>query len=367
MKILCRLLSFFVAILPLTLSAEEITLGALLHLSGDYAMEGAAFREGIELGLEDANRELNQKNITLTVNFQDTRMIPIECATLAHRASADKDIKGLIVSSVTEMKPMAPIIEKNKIPSIVLWDATSEIENYGNYVFGIGAWAPDTGEKSARFSAKTLTAKRVFILYPHYEWSIFVKNSFITQFNKSNGLIEQLEIDQNESDFKTHLLKIKKFNPDVVYAPIVHGVTTFMKQFKTYLPNTKLIMSDVITEHLIQEDPKAFEGIYHSAVADPDNIASTKLKEEYTHKYHKAPGLIMFNAWGYDSVLMYKEAIMKGARTREEIKDALYQIKNLQGTTGDITVNSKGSSPNYISMFQVKNSKLEIVEGPDPE
>jgi branched-chain amino acid transport system substrate-binding protein len=357
----------FLAYLIKPIQAEEITLGALLHLSGDYAMEGAAFREGIELGLEDANRELIQKNITLKVDFQDTRLIPVECATLAHRAAANRDIKGLIVSSITEIKPISPIMEKNKVPAIVLWDATPEIENYGDYVFGIGAWAPDTGEKSARFTVRGLQAKRAFIIYPHYEWSIFVKDSFIKQFNKSGGQLEQLEIDLNESDFKTHLLKIKKFKPDVVYAPIVHGVTTFMKQVKTYLPNTKIIMSDVITEHLIQEDPKAFEGIYHSAVADPDNVISAKLKEQYTNKYHKAPGLIMFNAWGYDSVLMYKEAIMKGARTREEIKGALYQIKDLQGTTGDITVNSKGSSPKYISMFQVKNSKLELIESPDPE
>lgn len=170
-----------------------------------------------------------------------------------------------------------------------------------------------------------------------------------------------------ETDFKTILAKIRAFNPNVVYAPIVFGLTPFVKQYKIYLKDTPLIMSDNLTEHTIQEDPKAFEGVYHSAVADPDNVISTKLKEQYTNKYHKAPGLIMFNAWGYDAILMYKEAIMKGARTREEIKNALYQVKNLQGTTGDITVNSKGSSPKYISMFQVKNSKLELIEPPDPE
>ncbi len=328
---------------------SEIKLSALLHLSGDYSMEGSAFTKGLELALEDVNESLIKDRVKIRLDIQDTRYQATEVVTLAHRASADLETKGLIVSTFAEIKPIGPIIEQAKLPAIVLWDATPEIDNLGEYTFSIGPWAPDTGQKCARFALSKLKAKRVAILIQQHDWSLAVTKAFEDRFITPERKVYKIILNPDESDFKTPLLKLKVSKPDVVYAPLAFAIPTFVKQYKTYFPNTPLIMSDNITEHLISQDPKSFEGVYHSAVADPDNDSSKNLVKQYDKKYGKSPTLLMFNAWGYDSLLMYGEAIKRGARTREEIKEALYKIQGLNGAGGEINVRPTGSAPKYCS------------------
>ena len=43
----------------------------------------------------------------------------------------------------------------------------------------------------------------------------------------------------------------------------------------------------------------------------------------------------------------------------------MYRIKDLKGVNGSITFDSKGSAPKYVSMFQVNDGRLKLVEGVD--
>ncbi len=346
---------------------EDVKISAFLHLSGEYSMEGAAFREGLELALDEVNKTLVEDGVKISLDIQDTRYLSREVVTLAHRASADSDVKGVIVSTFNEIKPIGPIVEQAKLPTIVLWDATPEIDNFGEYVFSIGPWAPDTGQKCARFAISDLKSKHASIVLQEHDWSLAVAKAFEKRFTGSERTLDRIILSPDESDFKSLLLKLRIKKPDVVYAPLVFAISTFVKQFKIYLPGTPLIMSDNLNEHLVDQDQKSFEGIYHSSVADPDNETSRKLIELYEVKFGKSPKLLMFNAWGYDSLLMFGEVVGKGARSREEIKTALYKIQGLKGSSGDISVLPTGSAPKYISMFKVRGGKLKLISGIDPE
>lgn len=366
MKIAFFFIFFFISFVPDVFS-EEIKIGSLLHLSGDYAMEGNAFLEGMYLGVEKFNKDNLKNDLSIVLDSQDSRYIPTEIVSLAHRAKEDSSVKALLVSTFFEIRPIAPIVEKSHLPTLVLWDATPEIDNYGDYVFSIGPWAPDTGEKCARFSHTKLRAKKAFVISQHHDWSLAVSKSFKDKFISLGGNLSEMVLNREENDFKTYLLKVRRAKPDVVYAPLVHNITTFVKQFKLYLPTTPLVMSDNFTEHLISEDVSAFEGVYHSMVADPDNDESRELIRLYKMKYGKEPSLLIFNAWGYDSILLIGEVIKRGARTRDEIKDGLYKIKGLPLAGGEINMLPTGSAPKYISMFQVRDGKFILISEPDPE
>lgn len=47
---------------------------------------------------------------------------------------------------------------------------------------------------------------------------------------------------------------------------------------------------------------------------------------------------------------------------REKTKEALYTIKDYQGASGNISFNSKGSSPTFENMFQIRDGKFVFVE-----
>ncbi len=304
-------------------SAEEIKLSALIRLSGEFAMVGNAIREGMEIAVTESKEDLASQNISISLNFEDTRYPSNEIVSIAHLVSSQDKIKGTIVSTYPEIKPIASILEKTHLPGIVLWDATPEMDNLGEYTFGIGPWAPDTGQKVARFALNDLCAKKAFIISQQDDWSLEVSQTFVERFKLGGEIISNVVLNPNDTDFNSLLLKVKRSKPEVVYAPIAHNINAFVKQYKNYLKNVPLIMSDGVTDQLIALDPKSYEGIYSSATSDPDQESSKKFIELYRNKYGKAPGLLIFSACGYDSVKMYIEAIKSGARTREEIKDAL--------------------------------------------
>ena len=67
-------------------------------------------------------------------------------------------------------------------------------------------------------------------------------------------------------------------------------------------------------------------------------------------------------AVGYDAVGLIRQAcatanIAKG----EDLKRALYTIKNYKGASSDISINEKGSSPQYEHMYQLRNGKFILV------
>ena len=252
------------------------------------------------------------------------------------------------------------------MPTIVLWDSAPAIEEMGESIFAIGPWAPDTGEKASRFALTNLKAKKAIVISNQHDWGLTVSRYFTDDFKSKGGEILSHEILNGDiADFRATLLKVKAKNPDVIYAPLTFGITSFATQLRQLKITVPIIMSDIITEALLDTSNGVLENFYHTAVVDPQSDRILDLKSHYKKKYGKDLKLPLFTSWGYDAVSIFAEALSSGARSKTEIRDAIYKIINLKGASGTITFNPRGSSPMYISMFQVKNSKLAFIEGPD--
>lgn len=356
-----KLLFFFLFLIcPLTAFANDqlIKLSALLHLTGTYSMEGAAFREGIEIAVDEINDQGGISGKKIKVNYEDTLYKQLNALTAAKKVISKNDSLGVIISTLHEAKSSAPVLEKAKLPTILLWDASTELENMGDYIFSIGPFAPDTGKTAAEFAINKLQAKSAYVLSNNHDWSLEVSRAF-----KENSLkiIGHQDINLAETDFRSILLKVKNSNPDVVYAPLVENIVLFVKQYKQLKINTPLIMSDNVSELIIKQAQEAFEGLYATSVADPQGELANKLKEKYFKKYGKKTGLILFNAWGYDALKLFAWAIEKAGENQEAIKNVLSTAQNFPGVTGNISMSAQGSSPRPISVFIVKNGGLQLL------
>jgi branched-chain amino acid transport system substrate-binding protein len=367
----CAQTVIFVAVLTipcLKSNAEEssIRLGAMFHLTGDWAMEGAAFREGAELAADEINRHGGIRAKPIEMVFEDTAYVSKNCLTISKKFVEDKSIKGVLITTLHETKPSGPIFELAGLPAIVLWDAAPELEELGDFIFAIGPWAPDTGRKAADFAHRKLNARRAVILSTNHDWSLAVGASFAKEWQRSGGeVIQSITVNPGDSDFRTILLKIGKVDPDVLYAPLVDNIVPFVKQLRVSQFSKPIIMADNITEILLPQAAAEFEGIYQTMVADPVSEEGEAFRGAYKEKYKREPKLAIFSAWSYDAVKMFAWAIEQGASTRSEIKDWLYSIKDFKGVSGTLTMNSRGSAAKYVSMFVVKNAKLELIEQPD--
>lgn len=158
--------------------SRPMKLGALLHLTGDLAPQGAALRRGIELAADEINAARGPDDPSLEVIYEDTAL-KSEIAFKAGKKLLEVDnVQAALVATSAETKAAGTIFERRKVPLVCLWDSSPIIEQIGDYVFGIGTWTPSVGETVAKYMYTTLGIRRAAVINSVDEWSLEVSKSF---------------------------------------------------------------------------------------------------------------------------------------------------------------------------------------------
>ena len=354
----------FLLISPYCLAEDEIRIGAMLHISGEWARQGIAFKEGIELAAQEINKGggVNGKQVKLVI--EDTKYLPAVTHTVAKKLIEVDKVVAALVTTASETKTAGPLFERAKVPIISLWDSSPELEKMGDYIFAIGTWAPSSGEVAAKYAYENLNAKTAIVINSQTGWSLSVTDPFEKQFSELGGNV--LKIFSNspeESDYKSVLLKTKALNPDVIYAPIDGNLLPFFKQIYQLKLTTPIISSDVIAPEQTEQEPEVFEGIYQTQTADPDSLKSKTLMKKYKQVFSKDAPFPLFTAWGYDGLMLAVEGIKNGAKTPQEIGKKLYAVEDFEGASGTLSINKFGSSRTAVRMFQIKKGQFKILPG----
>jgi len=344
-------------------AGDTLKLGAILHLTGAFAMEGKGFREGIELAEAEINKNGGIGGKKLKVIIEDSRYTPRVAQTATKKLLNIDKVIGAVTSTYTETVAIGPEFEKAGVPLINLWDSAKEIEDIGNYVFGIGTWTPSSGEKPAEFVFNKLGAKKTALVYFNNQWSQSCAEYFKSRYLELGGeIIASFVLNSDDTDFRTILARLKASDPEAVYAPVSDHPLAFFKQYKQVGPRVPLVTSDVITSAIISEDPKAVEGIYQSLTADPDNSAAKEMGKHYKARFGKEADQLLFVSWGYDGIQLLAQALRNADSDPQKINEELYKINDFAGASGTISINEKGSSPKLASIFQVRDGDLIMVE-----
>ncbi len=343
--------------------SEPIKMGAVLILSNAEAMYGIAFREGIEIAVAEVNAAGGIKGRPIEVIYEDSKNIAVDAHKAASKLINSDKILINLDSSFTEVMANGPLFEKARIPNITLWDSAKQIEELGDYNFGIGIYTPSAGMESAEFARQHLHAKTCVVINMQNEWSDAVTKVFSDHFTELGGkVLKVISLDPTTTDFRTVLTQARGLKPDFLYTPMVEGILPFYTQIKQLGIKQPIVTSDVISQDHIDAKPEVFEGIYQTQARQPENPISKKFTEAYRQRFGKDPGMLLFSAWGYDAVKLYALAIEQVGAESEKIKDYLYTVKDFQGASGTIAINAAGSSPTMEHMFRIQGSKFVLVD-----
>lgn len=222
----------------------------------------------------------------------------------------------------------------------------------------MGVWSPSSGEKAAEFAHNSLKFKKVAIINNNNEWSLAVSSFFKEEFERLGGKVVFIDNINpgNNLDYRSTILKLKDKDIDGVYTPITDGVINFYKQYYESGLNLKIITSDIISKEDITGNEYIFQGIYQTLPLNPLEDKSKEFSEKYFKKYNKEPTQIIYNAWGYDSIHLIKEALKENT-----IKKGLYNLR-YDGVSGIIDFDENGSSKVLEKMFIIKNNDFILIE-----
>ncbi len=347
------------------MSPQVFSLGVVLHLTGDLAMQSAAFREGVELAADQVN-QLDEK-FRIKIIVEDGNNNPRSSNTAVEKLINHDKVDAVILSSYLDVMASGAILEKRHIPTLVIWDSSPEIENLGEYIFAIGPWTPSSGEEAAGFAAKRLGAKTAAVITSSESWSESVGRFFKDEFIKFGGtVIEEANIPASESDFRAILTRIRAKHPDVVYSPLVFNFIPFFSQIKQYQLSSAIIISSVITDEHISQAPGVLEGIYQTQLLNLQSAANELLAKSYKAKFNRNITMPWYVAVGHDAVKIMHEAVKRGGSNSEGIKRALYSIKDYPGASSSISINERGSSPQFERMHRIRDGKIVLEQDSDP-
>jgi branched-chain amino acid transport system substrate-binding protein len=343
------------------LNKEVIKIGFTGPLTGEVSAFGEGERQGIDLAIQELNKEGGLDGRKVEIIYEDSQCQPNLAASNVQKliSTGIEVIIGDTCSSAT--LAAAPIAEKNKVVLITPISGADSISNSGDYIFR--NFIPNSYySKAGAEKISRMGIEKVAVMYINNDAGLSWKNTFIESFNGKITNIESYA--PQEKDFKTSLLKIKESNPELVFlAGYYSDGALVLKQAKELGLNQQFFgAGDAFDDPaFIEAAGESAEGFMYLSVPAGFGGKFTEFKQKFEKKYKEEPSL--FATYAYDTTIIVLEAIKKCGLDSEEIKNCLYKT-DYYGITNHITFDKNGDLVGGETIIKViKNGKAIEFSG----
>ena len=353
---------------PVTPASEPIDqtvkVGVIVPETGEVATYGQDTRKGMELALAEVNKTAPVK---LELIFRDNESksgksqdLMTDLVTL-HKVQA---VIGAVASSST--LKMIDVAQSQKIPILTPASTDDDVTIGNPYVFRICYTDTYQGKSMARFARDVLHAKHAAVLEDYKSpYSVGLSRNFRDHFTALGGeIVSVRSFGPEDQDFSSHLDSIRKPRdgrvPDVVAVPAYYEpVGRILRQAKEKGLTCTFVGSDGWASPELYKiagaDAKGHYFTNHFASDDPSPQVRGFV-EAYEATYGGPPSAL--SALGYDAVLALSRAV-NNARTLTgpAIRDAIADIRDLEGVTGRITVDEDGNARKDIIILETGDDR----------
>ncbi|HML35530.1 MULTISPECIES: ABC transporter substrate-binding protein [Sporomusa] len=357
--------------------SKVIKIGGNYELTGGIANFGTQTSNGIKLAFKEANAAGGVLGKQITLILADNKSEPAEAANaITKLITQDKVVTVLGPVSSSNVLATLQIAEDHKIP-VLTATATNPKVTVDNgkvrpYVFRACFIDPFQGKVMSDFAIKSVKAKTAAVyLDSSSDYSKGLAEVFAAAFVQDGGKIVAKEgFLQKDTDFKATLTKIKATNPDVIFIPAYYEeVGKIVKQARELGITVPLLGTDGWDDGKLVEIAGAaalndgfFSNHYSSQDKDPNIV---KFVEAYKKEYGQEPSALA--ALGYDSGIMIIDAIKRaGSDDPAKIREALEQTKNLQVSTGILTLDANHNPVKSAVVIEMKDGKQMFKEKINP-
>lgn len=356
---------------------NEIKIGGNVEMTGGVANYGNQALSGMKLAFKQVNASGGVLGKKINLILADNKSEPAEAANATTKLIT-QDKVSLVMGPIVSSNVLATvkIAEDNKVV-VMTPTGTNEkitVDNGKVHPFAFRACFidPFQGRVMANYATKSLKVKTAVIyIDSSSDYSKGVAAAFEETFVKNGGKIVGKEAFlQKDQDFKATLTKIKAMNADIVFIPAYYEeVGKIVKQARELGINQPLLGTDGWDNPKVVEIAGAaalnntfFSNHYSSQDSDP-NVR--KFIEAYKAEYKEEPSSMA--ALGYDAAMIVVDAIKRANTTdATKVKEAMEQTKNLQVSTGIVTMDSNHNPIKSAVVIEMKDGKQTFKEKINP-
>ncbi|WP_019414092.1 ABC transporter substrate-binding protein [Paenisporosarcina sp. TG20] len=340
-------------------------IGVISYLTGPGAAYGEAITNGFNLALE----EINEKGeVKIELDIQDSAGKQEQALSVAQKLMSSDDIVAILGPTLsTEMNVVGPEADMNGIPIMGTSTTAAGIPQIGEYVFRNSLPESLAIPAALEKAVEKFDAKSVAILYGNDD--LFTKSGFDTM----KAVAEDMGLDivtietfqKGQSDYNALLTKIKDLNPDLILASALYNEgAVIMDQARKMGIEVPFIGGNGFNSpQVIEIAGPASEGLIVATpwFGDKEDPKVQEFVGKYEAKYGKKPD--QFAAQAYDALYIMAEGLKNaGEADRDALRDALAEIKDLDGVLGKFSFDEEGDVVMDPTVLVIKDGKFQLFE-----
>lgn len=359
-------------------SAGEIVLGNLQDLSGPTSVLGNAVTRGAELAVEKVNAAGGLKGDKVKLVTVDTKGNVQEAIKAFNRLVDHEKAVAVLGPPVSNIGlAIAPIANEKKIAVLGSFiDPRVTVQENGEAqpaMFLIQPSSTQYAEIIASYANEKLGFKKFAVLYDQSNaFAVSMLKPFKAYIEKRGGsVVAEETYTKTDKDYRAQLNKIKSAGADVLYIPnYTQDLVITVKQAKQIGLNLPMVsgLDAAPPFATLVGDPEAANNIYFANNFSDKEPQLTEVRNAYKAKFNEDP--INKAYLGYDKVVVLLKAVeLGGGASGPQIIAGLSKIKDVQGTTGVISLSPKTHQPVGLSMvmYKIENGKYAEIGRYVPE
>lgn len=335
------------------------TYAALLPLTGNGSDQAEWCRHGLEL----AAKEISSKNSEIELIFEDTHGDPKTALSIFQNITSQRKLSGVLTWGSGVAMALSPIANQKRIIQMGIATATPSYSSFGDFNFRVFPSANDESifvnhELSSRYPDARVSS--IYIQNDYGVGTVEALRKQLLQSKKDFVLAEPYN--PGETDFRSTLLKIKSMKPDIVHvAAYPSDGALILKQARDIGLHPIFLSSVAIAggnEFLSLAGSSANGLMVISSVPNQKNL----FFKLYRESFGDGPiTLQLYAARAFDALNILDQAQRKCGGKSDCMRDTLFDVKNFDGASGNISFDEAGDSKFAFQLYRVEDGKL-IVE-----
>jgi branched-chain amino acid transport system substrate-binding protein len=324
--------------------AADVTIGAIIPLSGASATQGDDQRRGMELALEKINASggvLGQPLKIVTEDSAGRAATGLDAAKKLVTVNRVPLIVGEFSSGITI--PIAEYILQQGLAHINVASSSGRLRNLPEGSFSVIGLDNVSGAFGAD-DVYALGARKVAIIAPNNAFGQGLSEAFEEKFKALGGnIVSKVLYTEGQTSYRREIQQLEAGEPDYfVYTAYGKEAATINRESFELDLNERKWYALYLAMCTADSDPQYVEGQIGMDLnyvgpngADYQKAYQNKFKSDFTST---------FNGFAYDGVMLAAAAINKAESTDPSaIKQAIAEIgKNYEGVTGSIAFDADG-------------------------
>ena len=349
--------------------AEEkkgIKIGVITPLSGASAKYGEDIKRGYDMAVEEINENGGIKGRKIKLTYEDSEGKPEKAVSAAQKLiNQDKVIAilGALWSSPT--LAVAPIAEKNKVVLLSSGSSSPEITKAGDYIFR-NEISDELGATEGAKHYYNLGYKKIAGFYVNNDYGVGYRDITRRIYVELGGTVTISEMfEQDATDFRTQLLKIKDTEPDAILIVSYKEAILILKQMEE-LGIKKQVLGSTLFEdaEIVEKLGKTADGVIYVYYGTFDPESEDRIVVDFLNKFRSKykidPGY--YAPIGYDAANILGSAMQKGGFSSEGIKTALYSTRDFPGISGSTSFDQNGDVIKPVVLKTINKGKFVKYE-----